>query len=99
RSFLRLYSSTIFVTLLLTVGATPFSSNKTIVFFPDCSNCYELSPGTIAGVVLGDLLLTILIALAVYYMTRCIHRHQSPVNGEEEVLGEGGERRPGEVRL
>ncbi|XP_033013987.1 TYRO protein tyrosine kinase-binding protein [Lacerta agilis] len=43
----------------------------------DCGSCYQLNPGTIAGVVLGDLLLTLLIALAVYYVAACIHQRQS----------------------
>ncbi|XP_061452480.1 TYRO protein tyrosine kinase-binding protein isoform X2 [Rhineura floridana] len=43
----------------------------------DCGNCYQLSPGVIAGVVLGDLLLTLLIALAVYYVAGCIYQRQS----------------------
>ncbi|XP_060642303.2 TYRO protein tyrosine kinase-binding protein [Anolis sagrei] len=43
----------------------------------DCGDCYHLSPGAIAGVVLGDLLLTFLIALAVYYVSSCIYQRQS----------------------
>ncbi|XP_054855647.1 TYRO protein tyrosine kinase-binding protein [Eublepharis macularius] len=42
----------------------------------DCSNCYHLSPGAIAGVVLGDLLLTLLIAVAVYYVATCFYKRQ-----------------------
>uniref|UniRef100_A0A803TEE0 TYRO protein tyrosine kinase-binding protein n=1 Tax=Anolis carolinensis TaxID=28377 RepID=A0A803TEE0_ANOCA len=38
----------------------------------NCGDCYHLSPGAIAGVVLGDLLLTMLIALAVYYPSRAL---------------------------
>ncbi|XP_063168269.1 TYRO protein tyrosine kinase-binding protein [Candoia aspera] len=43
----------------------------------DCGHCYQISPGTIAGVVLGDLLLTLLIALGVYYMVSCIYKRQA----------------------
>lgn len=46
----------------------------------DCGNCYHLSPGAIAGVVLGDLLLTLLIALAVYYVATCFYRRQLASN-------------------
>ncbi|XP_077193152.1 TYRO protein tyrosine kinase-binding protein [Paroedura picta] len=42
----------------------------------DCSNCYHLHPGAIAGVVLGDLLLTLLIAVAVYYVATCFYQRQ-----------------------
>uniref|UniRef100_A0ACB8FSU3 Uncharacterized protein n=1 Tax=Sphaerodactylus townsendi TaxID=933632 RepID=A0ACB8FSU3_9SAUR len=42
----------------------------------DCGNCYHLNPGAIAGVVLGDLLLTLLLALAVYYVATCFYQRQ-----------------------
>ncbi|XP_015267836.1 PREDICTED: TYRO protein tyrosine kinase-binding protein [Gekko japonicus] len=42
----------------------------------DCGNCYHLSPVAIAGVVLGDLLLTLLIAVAVYYVATCLYQRQ-----------------------
>nr|XP_056702384.1 TYRO protein tyrosine kinase-binding protein [Euleptes europaea] len=42
----------------------------------DCSNCYHLSPGAIVGVVLGDLLLTVLLAVAVYYVATCFYQRQ-----------------------
>ncbi|XP_042296749.1 TYRO protein tyrosine kinase-binding protein [Sceloporus undulatus] len=48
----------------------------------DCGNCYQLSPGAIAGVVLGDLLLTLLIALAVYYVASCIYQRQSAASSD-----------------
>ncbi|XP_053124187.1 TYRO protein tyrosine kinase-binding protein [Hemicordylus capensis] len=47
----------------------------------DCSQCYQLNAGTIAGVVIGDLLLTLLIALAVYYMASCIYQRQNASSG------------------
>ncbi|KAL8220202.1 UNVERIFIED_CONTAM: hypothetical protein K2H54_040546 [Gekko kuhli] len=46
------------------------------MFPPDCGNCYHLSPVAIAGVVLGDLLLTLLIAVAVYYVATCVCQRQ-----------------------
>ncbi|XP_044291037.1 TYRO protein tyrosine kinase-binding protein [Varanus komodoensis] len=48
-----------------------------------CNDCYMLRPSTIAGIVLGDLLLTLLIALAVYFVARhisCRSAHSGGVN-------------------
>uniref|UniRef100_A0A8C9GXV0 TYRO protein tyrosine kinase-binding protein n=2 Tax=Piliocolobus tephrosceles TaxID=591936 RepID=A0A8C9GXV0_9PRIM len=39
----------------------------------DC-NCSTVSPGVLAGIVLGDLVLTVLIALAVYFLGRLVPR-------------------------
>nr|XP_016789539.1 TYRO protein tyrosine kinase-binding protein isoform X5 [Pan troglodytes] len=39
----------------------------------DCS-CSTVSPGVLAGIVMGDLVLTVLIALAVYFLGRLVHR-------------------------
>nr|XP_014979048.1 TYRO protein tyrosine kinase-binding protein isoform X1 [Macaca mulatta] len=39
----------------------------------DCS-CSTVSPGVLAGIVLGDLVLTVLIALAVYFLGRLVPR-------------------------
>ncbi|KAL7981180.1 hypothetical protein Chor_005414 [Crotalus horridus] len=49
----------------------------------DCGHCYKIDPGTIAGVVLGDLFLTLLIALGVYYVVSCIYKQQATSKGEE----------------
>ncbi|XP_074153746.1 TYRO protein tyrosine kinase-binding protein isoform X2 [Sminthopsis crassicaudata] len=38
----------------------------------ESSLCPGVSPGILAGIVLGDLVLTILIALAVYYLGRLV---------------------------
>ncbi|KAM5236707.1 TYRO protein tyrosine kinase-binding protein isoform 2-T2 [Ctenodactylus gundi] len=35
-------------------------------------NCSPVSPGVLAGIVLGDLVLTLLIALAVYFLGRLV---------------------------
>ncbi|XP_058052278.1 TYRO protein tyrosine kinase-binding protein [Ahaetulla prasina] len=43
----------------------------------DCGHCFRIDPGTIAGVVLGDLFLTLLIALGVYYVVSCIYKQQA----------------------
>ncbi|XP_066495044.1 TYRO protein tyrosine kinase-binding protein isoform X2 [Tiliqua scincoides] len=48
----------------------------------DCNNNLQLSSGAIAGVVLADLLLTLLLSLAVYYMASCIHRRQAAISGD-----------------
>ncbi|XP_010346262.1 TYRO protein tyrosine kinase-binding protein isoform X2 [Saimiri boliviensis] len=39
----------------------------------ECS-CSAVSPGVLAGIVLGDLVLTVLIALAVYFLGRLVPR-------------------------
>lgn len=49
--------------------------------FPDC-NCSPVSPGVLAGIVLGDLVLTLLIALAVYSLGRVIPRGRGAAEGE-----------------
>ncbi|XP_068934777.1 TYRO protein tyrosine kinase-binding protein isoform X2 [Petaurus breviceps papuanus] len=38
----------------------------------ESSTCTSVSPGVLAGIVLGDLVLTILLALAVYYLGRLV---------------------------
>ncbi|KAJ6663897.1 hypothetical protein lerEdw1_009978 [Lerista edwardsae] len=43
----------------------------------DCGNSVQLSGGAIAGVVVVDLVLTSLLAVAVYYMASCIHRRKA----------------------
>ncbi|XP_019605559.1 TYRO protein tyrosine kinase-binding protein isoform X2 [Rhinolophus sinicus] len=54
--------------LLLTVGGfSPAQAQS------EC-NCSVVSPGVLAGIVLGDLVLTLLIALAVYSLGRLVPR-------------------------
>ncbi|XP_038622834.1 TYRO protein tyrosine kinase-binding protein isoform X2 [Tachyglossus aculeatus] len=52
--------------LLVLLGNVQAQSQK------DCSGCYPVSPGILAGIILGDLALTLLIALAVYYLARMV---------------------------
>ncbi|XP_044767390.1 TYRO protein tyrosine kinase-binding protein isoform X4 [Neomonachus schauinslandi] len=54
----------LFLPLLLTVGGC---------------NCSVVSPGVLAGIVLGDLVLTFLIALAVYSLGRLFPRGRGAV--------------------
>ncbi|XP_032905595.1 T-cell surface glycoprotein CD3 delta chain-like isoform X1 [Amblyraja radiata] len=42
------------------------SSDSTFVFIRACRNCVEVDSGTMAGLVIGDLIATFLIAVAVY---------------------------------
>ncbi|XP_007536962.1 TYRO protein tyrosine kinase-binding protein [Erinaceus europaeus] len=42
-------------------------------------NCSVVSPGVLAGIVLGDLVLTLLIALAVYSLGRLVPQSRGPV--------------------
>ncbi|XP_006098703.1 TYRO protein tyrosine kinase-binding protein isoform X4 [Myotis yumanensis] len=61
---LRPFNRLLFLPLLLTVG--------------EC-NCSAVSPGVLAGIVLGDLVLTLLIALAVYSLGRLVPRGRGAV--------------------
>ncbi|XP_057568578.1 TYRO protein tyrosine kinase-binding protein isoform X2 [Hippopotamus amphibius kiboko] len=56
------------LSLLLTVCGLSLVQART-----DC-NCSSVSPGILAGIVLGDLVLTLLIALAVYSLGRLVPR-------------------------
>uniref|UniRef100_A0A2K5DAA0 TYRO protein tyrosine kinase-binding protein n=1 Tax=Aotus nancymaae TaxID=37293 RepID=A0A2K5DAA0_AOTNA len=47
----------------------------------ECS-CSTVSPGVLAGIVLGDLVLTVLIALAVYFLGRLVPRGRGTSEGE-----------------
>uniref|UniRef100_A0A452E8M3 TYRO protein tyrosine kinase-binding protein n=1 Tax=Capra hircus TaxID=9925 RepID=A0A452E8M3_CAPHI len=58
------------LSLLLTVGGELGASAASGL---KC-NCSSLSPGVLAGIVLGDLMLTLLIALAVYSLGRLVPR-------------------------
>ncbi|TEA42694.1 hypothetical protein DBR06_SOUSAS1610210, partial [Sousa chinensis] len=63
---------------LLTVGGdSHWSLTPVPLTFPDCS-CSSVSPGMLAGIVLGDLVLTLLIALAVYSLGRLVPRGRGP---------------------
>lgn len=42
-----------------------------------------MSPGVLAGIVLGDLVLTLLIALAVYSLGRLVSRGRGTTEGEQ----------------
>ncbi|XP_029064108.1 TYRO protein tyrosine kinase-binding protein isoform X3 [Monodon monoceros] len=57
---------------LLTVGGLSL-----VQAHADCS-CSSVSPGTLAGIVLGDLVLTLLIALAMYSLGRLVPRGRGP---------------------
>ncbi|KAI2590501.1 transmembrane immune signaling adaptor TYROBP [Homo sapiens] len=46
----------------------------------DCS-CSTVSPGVLAGIVMGDLVLTVLIALAVYFLGRLVPRGRGAAEG------------------
>ncbi|KAM8774634.1 TYRO protein tyrosine kinase-binding protein isoform 1-T1 [Rhynchonycteris naso] len=62
-----------FLSLLLTVGGlSPVQAQS------EC-NCSTVSPGVLAGIVLGDLVLTLLIALAVYFLGRLVPRGRGAV--------------------
>lgn len=44
--------------------------NSLQVYVRMCENCIELDPGTISGIVVADVIITILIAVAVYFVSR-----------------------------
>nr|XP_027797157.1 TYRO protein tyrosine kinase-binding protein isoform X2 [Marmota flaviventris] len=47
-------------------------------------NCSPVSPGVLAGIVLGDLVLTLLIALAVYSLGRLVPRGRGIAAGTQK---------------
>uniref|UniRef100_A0A8C8T3G5 TYRO protein tyrosine kinase-binding protein n=1 Tax=Peromyscus maniculatus bairdii TaxID=230844 RepID=A0A8C8T3G5_PERMB len=61
---------------LLTVGGESGASAAVLY-----CNCSPVSPGVLAGIVLGDLVLTLLIALAVYSLGRVIPRGRGAAEG------------------
>uniref|UniRef100_A0AC11CZN8 Uncharacterized protein n=1 Tax=Ovis aries TaxID=9940 RepID=A0AC11CZN8_SHEEP len=63
------------LSLLLTVGGLSLVQAQR-----EC-NCSSLSPGVLAGIVLGDLMLTLLIALAVYSLGRLVPRGRGAAEG------------------
>uniref|UniRef100_A0A3Q1M8W9 TYRO protein tyrosine kinase-binding protein n=1 Tax=Bos taurus TaxID=9913 RepID=A0A3Q1M8W9_BOVIN len=63
------------LSLLLTVGGL------SLVLAQSECNCSSVSPGVLAGIVLGDLMLTLLIALAVYYLGRLVPRGRGATEG------------------
>ncbi|XP_032470572.1 TYRO protein tyrosine kinase-binding protein isoform X4 [Phocoena sinus] len=66
---------------LLTVGGLSL-----VQAHADCS-CSSVSPGMLAGIVLGDLVLTLLIALAMYSLGRLVPRGRGPmeVTGKQHI--------------
>lgn len=67
-------SRLLFLPLLLTVGGlSPVQAQS------ECT-CSSLSAGALAGIVLGDLVLTLLIALAVYSLGRLVPRGRGAVD-------------------
>ncbi|XP_035923875.1 TYRO protein tyrosine kinase-binding protein isoform X2 [Halichoerus grypus] len=82
----------LFLPLLLTVGVSPnlplltppassqlpLTTPNPCATFSGC-NCSVVSPGVLAGIVLGDLVLTLLIALAVYSLGRLFPRGRGAV--------------------
>ncbi|KAM5133875.1 TYRO protein tyrosine kinase-binding protein [Callospermophilus lateralis] len=66
------------ILLLLTVaGLSPVQAQN------ECS-CSPVSPGVLAGIVLGDLVLTLLIALAVYSLGRLVPRGRGAAAGTQK---------------
>nr|XP_033770443.1 TYRO protein tyrosine kinase-binding protein-like [Geotrypetes seraphini] len=51
------------VLLLLSIGAG-FAEQV------NCGNCYEINPGMLVGVVIGDVVLTVIIILVVYFCAK-----------------------------
>nr|XP_006110312.1 TYRO protein tyrosine kinase-binding protein isoform X1 [Pelodiscus sinensis] len=52
----------------------------------DCTSCPQMSGGVIAGLVVGDLLLTLLIALAVYCLASKIHGRRGAMGTTPEEV-------------
>ncbi|XP_020833475.2 TYRO protein tyrosine kinase-binding protein isoform X2 [Phascolarctos cinereus] len=62
---------TLHLALVLALFLTPGGFNP-VCAQNESSPCTAVGPGVLAGIVLGDLVLTILIALAVYYLGRLV---------------------------
>ncbi|XP_074074936.1 TYRO protein tyrosine kinase-binding protein isoform X1 [Macrotis lagotis] len=62
---------TLSLALVLALLLTPGGFNP-VWAHNEASSCPSVGPGILAGIVLGDLVLTILIALAVYYLGRLV---------------------------
>ncbi|XP_043934971.1 TYRO protein tyrosine kinase-binding protein-like [Protopterus annectens] len=48
----------------------------------DCDNCYKIEAGTMAGIVVGDVVVTLVIALTVYY---CARKQTKKTPGRENL--------------
>ncbi|XP_072472475.1 TYRO protein tyrosine kinase-binding protein isoform X1 [Notamacropus eugenii] len=64
-------ASTFSLALVLALLLTPGGFNP-VWAQNESTSCTSVGPGILAGIVLGDLVLTILIALAVYYLGRLV---------------------------
>ncbi|XP_065755533.1 TYRO protein tyrosine kinase-binding protein isoform X4 [Phocoena phocoena] len=67
-------------------GLGPSNRLLSLLTVGDCS-CSSVSPGMLAGIVLGDLVLTLLIALAMYSLGRLVPRGRGPteVTGKQHI--------------
>ncbi|EDM07764.1 Tyro protein tyrosine kinase binding protein, isoform CRA_a [Rattus norvegicus] len=73
----------LFLPVLLTVGGlSPVQAQSDN--YPGCE-CSSVSPGVLAGIVLGDLVLTLLIALAVYSLGRLVSRGRGTADVSTKV--------------
>ncbi|XP_066575375.1 hematopoietic cell signal transducer isoform X3 [Amia ocellicauda] len=52
----------LFLALLPCVAETAQAQGHT-----DCGNCYKIEPGAMVGIIIGDVILTVLIVISVYY--------------------------------
>uniref|UniRef100_W5M845 TYRO protein tyrosine kinase-binding protein n=1 Tax=Lepisosteus oculatus TaxID=7918 RepID=W5M845_LEPOC len=49
----------------------------------DCQSCYHLASGTIVGIIVGDIILTLLIALSVFcFVSRMKKNHLEALQGQ-----------------
>uniref|UniRef100_UPI00398EDBB4 T-cell surface glycoprotein CD3 delta chain-like isoform X1 n=1 Tax=Pristiophorus japonicus TaxID=55135 RepID=UPI00398EDBB4 len=56
-------------TNFLEYSCTDNTGHRAFIFIKLCRNCVDIEPGTIVGIVIGDLVATILIAVAVYFIS------------------------------
>ncbi|XP_078415328.1 T-cell surface glycoprotein CD3 delta chain-like isoform X2 [Cetorhinus maximus] len=56
------------------------------VFIKLCRNCVELDPGTISGIVVGDIIATVFIALAIYCVTSSYKGKASQVSEKQSLV-------------
>ncbi|XP_039629535.1 hematopoietic cell signal transducer [Polypterus senegalus] len=48
----------------------------------ECGHCYKIDPGTMAGIIIGDIFITILIVISVYY---CASQRKARMLRDEKV--------------
>ncbi|XP_068099331.1 hematopoietic cell signal transducer [Hyperolius riggenbachi] len=67
--------------LWLCLGLTASSETE-----PSCGDCYRIDTVTLVGVVIGDIFLTVVIILVVYYCTKQTFQRKSPEDDKKVYM-------------